>query len=182
MQGQGHTPIWIYIPIVALIAWRLYGRVRRSIGRQPLSRVRPWITTMVFPLLTALLAFSALVAPHSDPLAIYALLAGAAVGIGLGIYGHRLTQFEATPAGLFYTPNAHLGIALTLVMVIRLGYRFLLGGYGPTPPGSPPPPPTPGTLIIFGALAGYYTTYAIGLILWRRKVALAAPAPSQPQM
>lgn len=41
----------------------------------------------------------------------------------LGVYGLRLTRFERTPTGLFYTPNAHLGIALSLLLVLRLGYR-----------------------------------------------------------
>jgi hypothetical protein len=34
---------------------------------------------------------------------------------------------------------------------------------------------SPLTLFIFGLLAGYYMTYAFGLLAWRRKAALSAP-------
>ncbi|HVW69925.1 MAG TPA: hypothetical protein VHB68_13180 [Steroidobacteraceae bacterium] len=176
---QAHPSVWIYIPLIALIAWRFYRRFRRSVGRQHLSKVRPWITVVVFPLLIALFAVTAARAPRSDPLALYALLCGLAVGIILGIYGNRLTRFEATPEGFYYTPSAHLGIALSAVLLIRIGYRFLQGGL--VTAHGPPPPPSPMTLLIFGALAGYYTTYAIGLLLWRRSVTAVAVTPSQPQ-
>ncbi len=35
---------------------------------------------------------------------------------------------------------------------------------------------SPLTLAIFGTLAGYYVTYAIGLLRWRARVALQPPA------
>ena len=88
------------------------------------------------------------------------------------------SDLEATPAGLFYTPNAHLGIALSLLLVLRLGYRFVLlqaGGRGFDPQamqvGS-----SPLTMAIFGTLAGYYVTYAIGLLRWRAQVSTQSPA------
>jgi len=47
------------------------------------------------------------------------LVAGAGFGAALGLYGLRLTKFEQTAQGLFYTPSAHLGIALSLLFVGR---------------------------------------------------------------
>jgi hypothetical protein len=44
---------------------------------------------------------------------------------------------------------------------------------------SPPPADfvrCPLTVAIFGTLAGYYVTYAIGLLRWRRRVRLAGAA------
>jgi hypothetical protein len=155
--------------LVALVAWRLYSRMRRMVGRQRLSPLRPWLTVALFPLLAALVLFGTLAAPGANPLVAAGLCGGVVAGIALGLYGTRLTRFEATPAGLFYTPNAHLGIALSLLLVARLGYRFLM----PYLSGQPVDMrqmqlhSSPLTLAIFGMLAGYYVTYAIGLLRWR---------------
>jgi len=77
---------------------------------------------------------------------------------------------------LFYTPNAHLGIALSLLFIARLGYRIAL----PLATGRLPDPQSaqlgssPLTLAIFGTLAGYYVTYAIGLLRWRARLSAQA--------
>jgi hypothetical protein len=153
------------IGIGALILWRFYSRVRRMVGRQQLSTVRPWITVCVFPVLTVLLVIASI----AQPLSPLALAAGLVVGVCLGVYGLRKTRFENTPQGLFYTPNAHLGVALSLLLLGRIIYR-LIQVYGAS--GSPAGPQinsatTPLTLMIFGTLAGYYVTYAVGLLRWK---------------
>src|SRR5271170_413582 len=102
----------VTIAIIALIAWRLQSRMRRMIGRQRLSPVRPWVTMLIFPLLLALLAFAA----REQPMLWGYLACGVAVGIGLGVLGLRLTRFEATTEGLYYTPSAHLGVALSVLL------------------------------------------------------------------
>ncbi len=160
--------------LVVFIAWRQVSRIRRMIGRQRLTRARPWITIVVFPLLAALVIAGSL----ANPMVGVGVLAGAALGIVLGLVGIRLTKFEATPAGLFYTPNAHLGIALSLVFVLRLGYRFAVIGMngGPADPQSMQMASNPLTMAIFGTLASYYVTYAIGLLRWRARVSTQAPA------
>jgi len=175
MSGPGHPSILVSLLIAAVIGWRIYARFRRSVGRQRLSNVRPWISVTVFPIL--ILLFAAV--SHGHSAALLALGAGAAIGAALGIAGLRLTRFERTAAGLYYTPSAHLGIALSLLLVARIAYRVLQGGLFP-PSGSPPPnPATPATLLIFGALAGYYITYAVGLLRWRRDhPAHAPPVPT----
>ena len=173
------THLLVIAAVVALVAWRLYSRIRRMIGRQRLSRVRPWFTVVAFPLLLVLLLATA---GAMHPMAGVALLAGVALGTGLGVFGLRLTRFEATPAGLFYTPNAHLGIALSLLFILRLGYRIGL----PLVTGRLPDPQSaqlgssPLTLAIFGMLAGYYVSYAIGLLRWRARVsALPVEQPDE---
>ena len=93
--------------------------------------------------------------------------------------GTRLTKhFEATPAGLFYTPNAHLGIALSLLLVLRLGYRsvMLQASSSHADPQAMQIGSSPLTMAIFGTLAGYYVTYAIGLLRWRAQVTSQPPA------
>lgn len=164
--------------ILVLVAWRLFARVRRAIGRQRFSSTRPWISVVVFPLVIAAMAVHALVRPGDDgaPALLLGLLAGMAAGLGLGVCGTRLTRFEVTPAGLFYTPNAHLGVALTLLFVLRLGYRAMhlhLTGQ-PFDASSMRLGGSPLTLGIFGTLAGYYVAYAVGLLRWRASVRAGA--------
>ena len=139
------------------------------IGRQQLTNVRPWITVVVFPLLFALLMFGS----HAHAMNELALVVGAAFGAGLGLYGLRLTKFEKTAEGLFYTPSAHLGIALSMLFFGRLGYRifqtYLVAEHAPAA-GLNDPSGGPLTLVIFAMLAAYYVTFAAGLLRWRRRV------------
>jgi hypothetical protein len=190
MNGHGTSAVPLLI-FLALIAWRVYVRFKRMVGRQRLSRVRPWITLAIFPLLVGLLAAAAL----GQPARLAWLAAGLAIGAVLGVFGLRKTHFEPTREGLFYTPNAHLGIALSLLLAGRIAYRladlFLIHPDAPRGvrdfAGSVP------TLAVFGVLAGYYIVYAAGLVRWRGRVlrakrdreararASAAAPPAAPQ-
>jgi hypothetical protein len=146
-----------------LIGWRMYSRFRRLAGRQRSTSIRPWIPVIVFPIVVLLIGFSLM----AHPLALGALLGGLAAGLVLGIYGLKLTKFEKTNEGLFYTPNAHLGIALSLLLVGRLIYRMVqISTAGPVNNFGN----SPMTLAILGTLAAYYVTYAIGHLMWRSKV------------
>jgi hypothetical protein len=152
-----------------LVAWRVYARFRRMVGRQRLSKARPWITVGFFPCVVLALGF--MIVPQTQLLGW--LGSGVFLGSLLGVFGLRKTRFEATPEGLFYTPNAHLGIALSLLFAARIVFRFVAvpihettadqGGFGFSP--------SPLTLAVFGLLAGYYVAYAIGLIRWRLRSA-----------
>lgn len=159
--------------VLALVAWRLYSRIRHMVGRQRLSKVRPWLTVILFPVLIALLLLGSLARPQSA----VALAAGLLAGAALGACGLRLTKFEQTPLGLFYTPNAHLGIALSLLLIARIGYRAVQLSFaaGAVREGSAALVRSPLTLLIFGTLAGYYVTYAVGLLRWRSRASLASP-------
>jgi membrane protein CcdC involved in cytochrome C biogenesis len=158
------THLLLTAAIIGLIVWRLYSRIRRVIGRQRFSAVRPWMTIILFPLLLALLALGA----HGQPFVETSLAGGIVLGIALGIFGLRLTRFEVTREGLFYTPSAHLGVALSTLLVCRIAYRFIVKGLPVTQSGAPAAPAalTPLTLLLIGTLAGYYCTYAIGLLRW----------------
>jgi len=162
------THLLIVIAFTALVVWRAQARIRRLLGRQRLSTVRPWITVIVLPLVLVLLLATSLAHPATEA----AALAGALVGAGLGVLGTRLTKFEVTPAGLFYTPNAHLGIALSLLFVGRIGWRLVqIFMIGLPQPGQPDDFATsPLTLSVVGLLFGYYISYAVGLMRWRFSV------------
>ena len=116
MTAASHHSMLASIGVGVFVLWRLYSRVRRMIGRQKLSNVRPWITTIVLPVLFGLMLISSL----AHPINALGLLAGAGCGTALGVYGLRLTKFEQTPECLFYTPSAQLDIALSLLFLGRL--------------------------------------------------------------
>jgi hypothetical protein len=157
------TPILVLLLLVPLMLWRIYARFRRLVGRQRLTKVRPWITLTLFPLLIALLSWVA----YPNVGTIGWLAAGVAAGAGLSLLGLKLTSFERSPHGLFYTPNKVLGVSLVLLFVGRIAYRVIevaVLSAGNTFTGFVV---SPVTLAVFGLLAGYYLGYAAGLLRWR---------------
>jgi hypothetical protein len=161
------NPNLILALLVPFIAWRIYKRVRRNIGRQRSRAWRHWAGTLLCPLLLAIFALAAMRSPSAEG----ALTAGAAVGIGLGVWGLRITRFEHAAEGYFYTPNAYLGIGLSLLLVGRVVYRFaeLYAAGGGLAPGASAQDfaRSPLTLAILGLVFGYYAAYSAGLLRWR---------------
>jgi hypothetical protein len=166
------TPSWFFYAFVPLVVWRIYARIRRHIGRQRSRAWRHWVGVVLFPLLIALFALAAMV----NPVAEIGLLSGVAGGVILGTWALRLTRYERTDQGFFYTPNAYIGVGLSLLLVGRILYRmeqvYVVGGA----PASPDPAfaRSPLTLLIFGLVAGYYAMYAAGLLRWRSREGAAA--------
>lgn len=154
--------------IVPLVAWRVYVRFRRASGRQRLSRYRGPITLAIYFLLIGAVAF----ANWRFPAHLLAFAAALALGGGLAVFGLKRTQFEPTPSGLYYTPHGPIGISLAVLFVARIAYRFVevyvLDTGAPRSFGEFAHSPL--TLGAFGLLAGYYWSYMLGLVLWRRRV------------
>src|ERR1019366_6429078 len=94
----------------SLIAWSLYRRVRRNIGRQPLHPRRAIVSIVILSAITVLIAGTS--AQHTNGLLGFG--GGLLLGGLLGLLGLRLTKFETTEAGHFYTPNTHIDIALSV--------------------------------------------------------------------
>jgi len=171
------TPSLIIVALVPLVLWRLYSRYRKLVSRQKSRAWRHWMAAIFFPSLLALLALTALVRPVSEA----ALVAGIVIGVVLSHFGLRSTRFEATPEGIYFTPNARIGIALMLLLVARIGYRFY--EISTMPLGArqgqmQDVTKSPLTLVILGMLLAYYAAYAIGILRWRRAnaaVPLSAP-------
>src|SRR4051812_11893711 len=107
-----------FIPplIVSLVVWRVYRRVRRSVGRQPLQPKRLMLRIGIFSIVTVLIAFAGL----GNVKVLLGLAAGMFLGVPLAFLGLHLTRFETTPEGKFYIPNTHIGIGLSLLLVGRL--------------------------------------------------------------
>jgi len=164
-----HVSLLTIVALLPLVAWRLYARMRRMISRQRLTRLRPWVTLVMFPLLLALLALAA--RAHLERL--WFLGIGVALGAALAVWGLNKTRFERTPQGLFYTPNAQLGIGLSLLLIGRVVWRLVavfVFGVAPAPAEPNEFAITPMTLGVVGLLAGYYILYAAGLV--RQRAAL----------
>jgi hypothetical protein len=150
-----------YFVFGGLIAWSIYRRVRRNIGRQPLRPRRIIVSIVIFSVLG--LAFLAM-----SLLRLHLLLGiggGLALGVALGFVGLRLTKFETTDAGHFYTPNTPIGVGLSVLFVGRVLYRFWVLRNTDFSSGHPPPFQSPLTFFIFGLLVGYYLVFYIGLLV-----------------
>lgn len=162
--------------IAALIGWRVYKRVRRLIGRQPVRTGRLVATTIAFPVIVALVGLASL----AHPPAVAALVCGLAVGVALGWWGLRLTRFEVVDGVRSYIPNARIGVAISLLFVGRLVYRFGVTHFttGQFDAGTFQSfGRSPLTLAIFGVVAAYYTTYAVGILRWSRTAGRDLPPP-----
>jgi TM2 domain-containing membrane protein YozV len=161
------TPIVAAI-LVPFVLWRVYQRVKRLMVRQRSQPWRHWIGVILFPLLMVALGIAAL----AHPPALAGMAAGIAAGVALGVLGLRRTLYERIGGAYFYTPNAHIGILVSVLFIGRLLYRayefYVLNVARPQDFAS-----SPLTLLVFGVLAGYYTTYAAGLLRWRSNAAAA---------
>lgn len=154
--------------VVPLVAWRVYVRVRRNIGRQPFSPRRIVVRIVILSMLSVLIGLGALTYPRS----LTALGGGLLLGVPLALAGLHLTRFETNAAGKFYTPNTAIGIALIVLFAGRIGYRVFVLFVTPSLTGQPPAAPfqSPLTLLIFGLTAGYYIAYYAGVFVRGRKL------------
>lgn len=147
--------------ILPLIAWRMYVRVRRNIGRQPLQPKRMIARIVIFSVVSLLITASA----FAYPPVLIGLAGGLLLGVPLALLGLRLTKFESTPAGKFYTPNTAIGLTLSALFVGRIVYRIIVLSDGTTyNPSSPEIFHSSLTLSIFGLTAGYYIAYYAGVL------------------
>ncbi len=127
--------------------------------------------------MTLLLAYAS--RAHLESLA--ALAGGLAAGGLVGLYGLHLTRFEPAPEGLYYTPNAPLGIALSVLFLGRITQRmFQFYSFQKKAAPGHTFNRSPLTLAVFGLLAGYYIAYAIGLLRKRSGLPAAEPQAGAP--
>ena len=146
-----------------LIAWGIYRRVRRNIGRQPLRPNRIIISLVILTLVTILVLAGAL----QFPKLLLGVGGGILLGGALGFAGLRLTKFETTDQGHFFVPNMYIGLALSLLLVGRVLYRLYMFHDAMTASysGQPQLFQSPLTYFILGLTIGYYFVYRIGLFV-----------------
>jgi hypothetical protein len=154
--------------LMPLLVWRIYARLKHAMGRSRSQLWRHWSAAMLLPSAVLGLALAA----WPDVLAVSCLGAGALAGAWLGIWGIKLTRFEHTEKGWFFTPNLHLGLLVTMLFVARLLYRGLelyMNSRAAVPAPLQDFSQSPLTLLSFGLLAGYFAAQGIALLRWRGK-------------
>ena len=165
------TPAMTYAVLAPVVLLVLYRRLRRHIGRQPLQAWRVGLRLAGVGIAAIALLLIGLAGAMVGSMSGLGVLAGLAAGIVLGSYGLRLTRFETTVDGRFYTPNAWLGIGLSALMLGRLAYRFVVVRDAAQAALLTDPSVlgtlhrSPLTLAIAGLLVGYFLRYTLGL--WR---------------
>lgn len=150
--------------LMCLIAWRMYRRVRRNIGRQPLHPRRAIKSIVILSLVSLLIVGTS----FQNTNLLLGFGGGLLLGALLGFVGLRLTKFETTDEGHFYTPNTHIGVAISLLLVGRIAYRFMTFHDISTAQNHPPPMQSPLTIFIVGLTVGYYLVYQTGLFIHSR--------------
>jgi hypothetical protein len=169
------TPVLIAV----FVAWAMYRRVRRTIGRQLVNPARMQWRIGILGVIGALILFASL----RDMNLLGSMVAGLAGGAVLAWFGLRHTKFETTPQGHFYTPHMYIGLMVSALLLGRIAYRFLAvypamhaAAQADTSPFAAYQK-SPLTLAIFGVLVGYYVAYYAGVLSKSRSLAIE-PAPS----
>lgn len=149
-----------------LMPWAIYRRVRMHIGRQPLNPRRLKLRSAVMICLLALFAGPAVVAGRLE--AVAALAAGGTVGLAIAWFALRHTTFLEENGQEFYVPHPWLGLALSLLLVGRMGYRYyqmypVLEQTGAMPPMALAAL-SPLTLGLLTLILLYNTAFSVGLL------------------
>jgi hypothetical protein len=161
-------------PVVAavlapLAAWRVYSRFKRLTSRQRSRTWRHRTTLFFFPLLLVLVGLATL----GSPLGLGLLAAGVIGGSVLGSIALAKSTFEQADGEFYFTPHAYIGAVVALLFIGRMAWRaweFYSSGGNMMMHDFVK---NPLTLCIFGVLSGYYMTYAVGLLRWRKHTAPA---------
>jgi small-conductance mechanosensitive channel len=159
------TPV-VAAVVAPFVVWRVYSRIKRLTTRQHSKMWRHRATLVFFPLAAIALA---IVAVMSNPIAIVGLSTGLVFGVVLGYIAIGKTRFEQVADDFYFIPNAPIGAVVALLFIGRMAWRayeFYAGGATQDMVASPL------TLCIFGVLAGYYISYAFGLLAWRKRTAI----------
>lgn len=112
----------LWLVLLPLGLWQRYrlGKARRKAWPW-LVKLNAWLLAASSVVFVAGMALTTLWWPGALGYA----LAGLGAGLALGALGLWLCRFEYTPQGLFYTPNAWLILALTLLVVLRLALSLV---------------------------------------------------------
>lgn len=161
--------------LAALLVWGIVHRLQRSFGRQPVQPGRIWFRIGVLSLAGGLVAATSVTRGTGM---LEALIGGFACGAVLAYVGLRHTRFEVTPEGRSYTPHTYIGLAVTLLFLGRLVYRFV---YLSDPSAAAAYQRSPLTVGIFAVLVGYYVLFYAGVLLRTRTSELTAPDPISPE-
>jgi hypothetical protein len=183
--------------VSALVVFAIYRRFRRSFGRQLLRPGRMSVRIVLLGVAgCALLPMALRSAQYLG-----AELAGAALGVGLGVWSVGRTRFLMHDGRLYYLPHTYTGIVVSLLFLGRLAFRVVqvytasqashvvnapvVNAAQPAQAFAPASMVrSPLTIGIFFVLVGYYLWY-YAWVLWKSKhlqpedVQAASPAAAQ---
>jgi hypothetical protein len=160
--------------ISALVAWAIYRRFRRNIGRQAVNIRRLQLRIAIFLVIGVLVLFVA----ANDMTSLGALLGGVVGGAALALLSLKHTMFEAIGEQRFYTPHTYIGLFVSALFLARVAFRLLTVhvNTGATALSNQNPfaayQKSPLTLAILGVLVGYYVLFYIGVIRRSRNLAI----------
>jgi uncharacterized membrane protein YfcA len=151
----------ILLPLGIILRFRAGSTRRRAWG---------WVVSLnlfATALSSTILTISAAITNQWVPNAFRYTMLGFGIGFLLGMLGLALSRWEATHAGLHYTPNRWLILLITLVVTARIFYGFWRGWNAwQTTPGDQSWIAASGAAGSMGAGAtvlGYYLVYWLGL-------------------
>jgi hypothetical protein len=156
----------------ALVVFVIYRRLRRSFGRQLLRPARMTVRMVLLAVIGCVLLPLGLRSPQF----LWAEIAGAALGIGLAVWGAERTRFQMYGERLHYVPHTYTGIAVSLLFLGRLVFRAvqMYGAHGSPSAdaaqgfASASMMRSPLTVGLYFVLLGYYLCY-YSLVLWKSK-------------
>jgi len=162
IQGLTVTTIALLV-LTPLLVWRIYARLKTQMQRQRSILTRHYTGILVFIAMIVVPASSLL----GNLVSLGALAVGTAGGIGYGIWGLKLTRYEETDEGYFFTPNGRLGIVIAMLFAARVLYVgfTLYADQGPAPRFTD----SPLTMLVVGLTGAYFAMYSIGILRWRLK-------------
>ena len=115
-----NTQIIIFALLVIFILNRVYRRLRRNFGWQPLNSRRLQVSTVIM----TVLGFVLLISGSSHISSLISDIAGTALGIVLATCSAAMTRFERREGQLHYMPNLWIGMIVTLLFLVRFLFRF----------------------------------------------------------
>jgi hypothetical protein len=159
--------------LAPFLVWRVYSRVKGMMKRQRSVMQRHYTGAGVFTAIVVVAASQLL-----DNLGALGWLAvGTAGGIAYAVWGLKLTRFETTREGYFFTPNARLGVIIAMLFmaaVMYIGFEIYANQ------GTMAPTPKVTDYVFFmpclGLMAGYFGMYSVGLLRWRFRLRKAVEA------
>ncbi|MGX4642766.1 hypothetical protein [Massilia sp. SYSU DXS3249] len=153
--------------LTPILVWRIYSRLKTQMARQRSITSRHYTGVLVFGTMILVSLSEVLARPYE----LGALAVGTALGVSWGVFALRRTVYEDHETGYYFTPPMRLGILIAMILIARILYIgieiYANQGSGLRAPRFTD---SPLTMLCVGLTAGYFLTYSVGLLLWRRKL------------
>lgn len=182
MTEFGHYG-WVWLlALAAILAFALYRRGRRLIGRQRFDARRMFVRTVLIAAITGFALYS--YAQHGRPATAYeSAAAGFVIGAIIALLSLRFTRMGRDDRGLWYVPNLYLGIGLVALLVARFAYEYFvmfpeIRRQAEAHGGSAPPAAFASNPLLHGILflvLGYYLVYYAAILLRARRLEAEPP-------